>query len=470
MLDTDSDEDIAEDLVEGDAQDISDGDASDLNPDTPDLTPVCEPDRAYCDDEGDSRQCTSDGLAGELIEPCVATCLGGVCQPSTCGDGVVDAAQDETCDDANSSPCDGCDSCVRLRSGVLAETTLTSSDAAWIPGSSNFTLEAWVSPSTDGALFGIGDTSSGDYALVEIESGVAIFSFKIGEVVIDAVGTTTLTDGWHHLAAVRFDAWSAAVFVDGRVEAIIDETHDGTEIGGAGLIWLGSEGNLDPVSGLIDEVRFSETARYDESFTPTRFLDSDEQTVALYHLDGISESEIADSSDNDRTLTVDGWSQQPDACYGTSPGAAVCGDGELAPWESCDEDTETCSSCVRRRDCAGHFDPSGHCVRFGPTDKWTDARSICIAYDATMYVIENQLENDWLTHMIGLSQNHWIGLNDRDNEGNYEWSNGSAAGYRNWDPEEPNNSGNEDCIEIRPAGGWNDEGCRSSRPFICQMN
>ena len=475
-LDTagDPDESDGELDTAGDSNDGSDGELDTAgDPDESDLVPdvaVCEPDQAYCDEEGDARQCTAEGLAGDLIDSCVATCLAGVCQPSICSDGVVDPLQDETCEDGNSQICDGCESCVQLSTGTLTSASLTTSDAAWTPGDANFTLEAWTSPTSDGALIGVGDTSLGDYALVQIAGGFAVFSFKIGEVVIEAEGTSSLTDGWHHVAAVRFGTWAAAVFVDGALEAITVESHDGGEMGGAGLIWVGSEGTLEAMSGQIDEVRLSEGARYNEFFTPARTFEGDEDTLALYQMNEGTGSTVADSSDNDRTLTLSDWSWSPDDCLGTPPYAVVCGDGVAAPWESCDEISDTCTACVRRRDCNGFFDPSGDCIRFGPAAKWSDGRDVCHAYSATMYAIEDQLDNDWLTHMIGLNQSYWIGLNDRSDEGTFVWSNGSGASYRNWATDEPNDNGNEDCAEIRTNGEWNDESCTTKRGYICVLN
>jgi len=50
--------------------------------------------------------------------------------------------------------------------------------------------------------------------------------------------------------------------------------------------------------GAIDEVRISSIARYTSNFTPVRFHEPDELTIALYHLDE-DHGEIAhDSSDN----------------------------------------------------------------------------------------------------------------------------------------------------------------------------
>ncbi|XP_071489219.1 echinoidin-like [Diadema antillarum] len=69
----------------------------------------------------------------------------------------------------------------------------------------------------------------------------------------------------------------------------------------------------------------------------------------------------------------------------------------------------------------------------------------------------------------------WIGLNDIQREGTMVWSDGTQFNFRAWLPGEPNNSGNEDCVEIghkacSPAK-WNDLACsnKSIRHFMCKM-
>lgn len=85
-------------------------------------------------------------------------------------------------------------------------------------------------------------------------------------------------------------------------------------------------------------------------------------------------------------------------------------------------------------------------------------------------VITSQLENDFINALT--SVNAWLGGTDTDVEGDWLWvtgpesgqqfwqgtSGGSAVGgmYENWGGGEPNNSGNEDGVHMRPDGFWND--------------
>lgn len=65
----------------------------------------------------------------------------------------------------------------------------------------------------------------------------------------------------------------------------------------------------------------------------------------------------------------------------------------------------------------------------------------------------------------------WIGLNDLSVEGTWEWIDGSAVTYTEWDSGEPSNSGGgEDCVHFIANQGteWNDLGCSTSQNYVCE--
>ena len=67
----------------------------------------------------------------------------------------------------------------------------------------------------------------------------------------------------------------------------------------------------------------------------------------------------------------------------------------------------------------------------------------------------------------------WIGLNDIAQEGKFVWDGGDPVTFTHWAPNEPNNSGNEDCVEINrffPEKTWNDEPCNLALSFVCESN
>ena len=444
-------------------------DVADVGPETTE----CEPNQPYCDDAGDVRACTSSGMPGDVIDPCDYACEDATCQPNVCGDGFLVTEEGEECDDGNTNPCDGCEDCAERSVGVTGSGTLTISAVVWAPVGADFTLEGWINPSGDGALFGIGDTTTEDYAIAEIRSGVAVFGFDMGAGRLEVVGSTPLLGSWHHVAFQRFENHGAAIFVDGHLENLDHHVQSSSQIDGAPPIWIGSEGHVTSMTGRIDELRITHGVRYREHFTPSRRLATDEHTLALYHIDTGDGASIVDSSGNGRDLTTSGWGRTDDSCYDVDPGSVSCGDGLVAPWEDCDDDTPACLDCVLSYACLGLFDPSGDCVTLHSGANWEDAQADCSDPSGSLYVVENAIENDWLIYLVGLDESYWIGLNDRSSEGTYTWSSGSSAGYRNWAGDQPDNwLLSEDCVEINwdSEGRWNDVGCNSEIPYVCQTD
>ena len=68
-------------------------------------------------------------------------------------------------------------------------------------------------------------------------------------------------------------------------------------------------------------------------------------------------------------------------------------------------------------------------------------------------------------------QTTWLGGNDQTVEGSFQWVDGSAWDWTNWHSGEPNQAGNEDCVEMgaRGEGEWNDRNCANTFPFICAI-
>ena len=81
--------------------------------------------------------------------------------------------------------------------------------------------------------------------------------------------------------------------------------------------------------------------------------------------------------------------------------------------------------------------------------------------------IESMSESDALAmaaHPLD-SGDWWIGINDRDDNGTYDWVSGSAASYRDWrTAPERGNCGVLDAM----ARDWQDKGCGGAKPFICE--
>lgn len=72
------------------------------------------------------------------------------------------------------------------------------------------------------------------------------------------------------------------------------------------------------------------------------------------------------------------------------------------------------------------------------------------------------------TGLIYLSA--YIGGTDAETDGTWKWDDGEPFNYDNWDVNEPNGGLDENCIELRPSGKWNDMRCgqETNFDFICE--
>jgi hypothetical protein len=66
------------------------------------------------------------------------------------------------------------------------------------------------------------------------------------------------------------------------------------------------------------------------------------------------------------------------------------------------------------------------------------------------------------------TSNEWLGATDRELEGTWKWLTGENWTYSNWNPNEPNNSGNEDGLHFYSNGKWNDIPLTNDYPYILE--
>ena len=72
---------------------------------------------------------------------------------------------------------------------------------------------------------------------------------------------------------------------------------------------------------------------------------------------------------------------------------------------------------------------------------WTQAQAEAESLGGNLVSINDADEEAWLKETFGEDEGFWIGINDIDNEGNFEWVSGDPVTYTNWAPGEPNNDG-----------------------------
>ena len=106
---------------------------------------------------------------------------------------------------------------------------------------------------------------------------------------------------------------------------------------------------------------------------------------------------------------------------------------------------------------------------------WGAAFDFCAQQQFTLTSIQSQAENEVLfaqMQMYGFSDT-WIGLNDLNQEGSFEWSDQSPMNYTRWGEGEPNDAGGngEDCgiilMENRQSR-WDDRACSRQYSYICE--
>ncbi len=160
----------------------------------------------------------------------------------------------------------------------------------------------------------------------------------------------------------------------------------------------------------------------------------------------------------------------------TTPGQEVC-NGVDDDCNGVPDDGDTCPCPAVQR--------QGQTYLFcDQPSTWSQAQIFCQRIGQHLVKIETEEENDFLNQRAwagGLDET-WLGLNDKQTGGAFVWHDGTAPGYTNWNPGQPNNGdgGDQDCAELHTcldpescqdpswAGKWNDEDCNVQASFICE--
>jgi hypothetical protein len=125
--------------------------------------------------------------------------------------------------------------------------------------------------------------------------------------------------------------------------------------------------------------------------------------------------------------------------------------------------------------CPRHWKEFGsYCYQANHTNMtWPDAEKECMSAGGHLASILNANESVFITNRVLNSSSHnisWIGLNDRENEHAFVWSDGSPVLVVSWQNNQPSDfDGQQNCVTInRTNGGWKDLSCGSRRPFVCK--
>jgi hypothetical protein len=104
------------------------------------------------------------------------------------------------------------------------------------------------------------------------------------------------------------------------------------------------------------------------------------------------------------------------------------------------------------------------------TESWLVARGQCEARGESLVTISTAAENAFLDAGFGVT--FWIGANDREVEGLFEWASGEPFEFSDFLVGDPDNLfGVQDCVEKIPSGGqWQDRACNVQNLFVCEAS
>ncbi|XP_061138466.1 snaclec 6-like [Syngnathus typhle] len=103
---------------------------------------------------------------------------------------------------------------------------------------------------------------------------------------------------------------------------------------------------------------------------------------------------------------------------------------------------------------------------------FADAQGVCTILGGNLVSIQNDLENVFVQELATAGGNTdvvWIGLNDTATADTYEWTDGSANTFLNFDTVngEPDST-TGDCVVLDEDDGlWETASCTDEEPYIC---
>ncbi|XP_034558610.1 macrophage mannose receptor 1-like [Notolabrus celidotus] len=123
--------------------------------------------------------------------------------------------------------------------------------------------------------------------------------------------------------------------------------------------------------------------------------------------------------------------------------------------------------------CSSPWIPyNGHCFYLNRTQKtWPDAQRECRNRAGDLVSISNVEDKSFVISQLGYTSTDelWIGLNDRETEGLFEWIDHSTVSFTSWDFGKPAVFNEiKDCVLIQGENGnWADRACVEKHGFIC---
>uniref|UniRef100_A0AAY4B801 Mannose receptor, C type 2 n=1 Tax=Denticeps clupeoides TaxID=299321 RepID=A0AAY4B801_9TELE len=102
---------------------------------------------------------------------------------------------------------------------------------------------------------------------------------------------------------------------------------------------------------------------------------------------------------------------------------------------------------------------------------WSEARTSCQQQGASLLSITKVEEQSYINGLLtGYSASLWMGLNDLDLTGGWQWADSSPLKYMNWEPDQPKYEDEQNCAVIRTetSGRWQNRDCSIALPYVCK--
>lgn len=369
-------------------------------------------------DPGEQRDADHDGI-------------GDNAQAALCGNGVVDVAAHETCDDGNAVPHDGCEPNCRLPCGVDVGAVRAVRDDRTghcffsLPGKVDFD-QATERCEAAGGYLAIPDDAAENYAAYQV---------------------------------TRFQPDGGWLGMDDRVEDGVFST-----LSGVALVFT-AWGNAEPTSGPW--------------LQGTPLLPEIEDCVAM--LGASATWKDADCADPRAVVCEAAAAPCGDGVPArTVVGGEECDDGNLNPDDGCEPD---CTLGCRVRDYTLAADapppPNGvppdvmlalrdgdHCLVAVESGTWVEAVARCGALGGYLWVPDDEDEDALGAHL--LPHGGYLGLHDGVVERDWRTVQGGPAPFTGWAPDDGDRL-EESCAYRRGDGLWYDLYCRTRQPYVCEI-
>ncbi|XP_066098909.1 mannose-binding protein C [Saccopteryx bilineata] len=104
----------------------------------------------------------------------------------------------------------------------------------------------------------------------------------------------------------------------------------------------------------------------------------------------------------------------------------------------------------------------------GEKMSFDQVKALCTELQGSVATPRNAEENEAILAVA--KGDAFLGITDMETEGHFVDLTGNKVAYLNWNKDEPNNTGNEDCVMIlKEEGKWNDIGCSVPLLAVCEF-